>query len=111
MEDPEEFFSYWASETFVKSHSIGSVYRPDGVGVPCVSSSADVLITLTVYNPKNFPFVMPTSSEPEGIIEFKELSEQPKEERTMNWNKPVPARLSSPINLLFYKNMNKVQAA
>ena len=78
MEDPEEFFSYWASETFVKSHSIGSVYRPDGVGVPCVSSSADVLITLTVYNPKNFPFVMPTSSEPEGIIEFKELSEQPK---------------------------------
>ena len=78
LEDPEDFFSYWASETFVKSHSIGSVYRPDGVGVPCVSSSADVLITLTVYNPKNFPFVMPTSSEPEGIIEFKELSEQPK---------------------------------
>ena len=77
MEDPEEFFSYWASETFVKSHSIGSVYRPDGVGVPCVSSSADVLITLTVYNPKNFPFVMPSSSEPAGIVEFKELSHQP----------------------------------
>lgn len=77
LEDPEDFLSYWASETFVKNHSIGSAHRPDGAGVPCVGSSAEVPITLTVHNPKGFSFVMPTSSAPAGIVEFKELSEQP----------------------------------
>ena len=77
LEDPEDFLSYWASETFVKNHSIGSAHRPDGAGVPCVASSASVDITLTVHNPKGFSFVMPTSSAPAGIVEFKELSPQP----------------------------------
>ena len=77
LEDPEDFLSYWASETFVKNHSIGSAHRPDGAGVPCVASSASVDITLTVHNPKGFSFVMPTSSAPAGIVEFKELSSQP----------------------------------
>lgn len=77
LEDPEDFLSYWASETFVKNHSIGSAHRPDGAGVPCVAFSASVDITLTVHNPKGFSFVMPTSSAPAGIVEFKELSPQP----------------------------------
>ena len=77
LKDPEDFLSYWASEAFIKDHSIGSAHRPDGAGVPCVGSSARVDITLTVHNPKNFPLVMPTSSEPAGIVEFKELSHQP----------------------------------
>ena len=78
LKDPEDFLSYWASEAFVKDHSIGSEPRPDGAGVPCVSSSVDVLpIMLTVHNPKGFSFVLPTASEPAGIVEFKELSPQP----------------------------------
>ncbi|UTC92375.1 InlB B-repeat-containing protein [Treponema denticola] len=77
LEDPEDFLSYWASEVFVKDHSIDSAHRPDKAGVPCVGSSAPVNITLSVHNPKGFSFVMPTSLEPAGIVEFKELSEPP----------------------------------
>ena len=77
LKDPEDFLSYWASEAFIKDHSIVSAHRPDGAGVPCVGSSAPVDITLTVHNPKNFPLVMPISLAPAGIVEFKELSEQP----------------------------------
>ena len=77
LKDPEDFLSYWASEAFIKDHSIGAVDRPDGAGVPCVSSSPEVHIMLTVHNPKNFPLVMPTALEPAGIVEFKELSEPP----------------------------------
>ena len=77
LEDPEDFLSYWASEAFVKDHSIGSAHRPDNAGVPCVGSSAEVPITLSVHNPKGFSFVMPTSSAPAGIVEFKELPSQP----------------------------------
>ena len=80
LDDPEDFLSYWASEAFIKDHSIGSAHRPDGAGVPCVGSSERVDITLTVHNPKNFPLVMPTSSAPAGIVEFKELSSQPEAE-------------------------------
>ncbi|MGI5068717.1 InlB B-repeat-containing protein [Treponema denticola] len=77
LENPEDFLSYWASEAFVKDHSIGSAHRPDKAGVPCVGSSAPVYITLSVHNPKGFSFVMPTSSAPAGIVEFKELFSQP----------------------------------
>ncbi|EGC76888.1 InlB B-repeat-containing protein [Treponema denticola] len=77
LEDPEDFLSYWASETFVKNHSIDSAHRPDKAGVPCVGSSASVDITLSVHNPKGFSFVMPTFSAPAGIVEFKELFSQP----------------------------------
>ena len=79
LKDPEDFLSYWASEAFVKDHSIGSEDRPDGAGVPCVSSSNEVHIMLTVHNPKGFSLIMPTASEPAGIVQFKELSEQPEE--------------------------------
>ena len=77
LDNPEDFLSYWASEAFIKDHNISSAHRPDGAGVPCVGSSAPVDIMLTVHNPKNFPLVTPTSSEPAGIVEFKELSHQP----------------------------------
>ena len=77
LDDPEEFLSYWASEAFVKDHNIGSAHRPDDRGVQCVGSSADAVITLTAHNPKSFSLIMPTSSAPAGIVEFKELSAQP----------------------------------
>ena len=77
LENPEDFLSYWASETFVKDHSIGSAHRPDKAGVPCVGSSEPVNITLSVHNPKGFSFVMPPSSASAGIVEFKELSPKP----------------------------------
>ena len=77
LEDPEDFFSYWANAAFVKGHSIVSAHRPDGEGVQCVGSSGDAVIALRVHNPKGFPFVIPTSLEPADIVEFKELSEQP----------------------------------
>lgn len=77
LEDPEDFFSYWANAAFVKGHSIVSAHRPDGEGVQCVGSSGDAVIALRVHNPKGFLFVIPTSSEPADIVEFKELSEQP----------------------------------
>ena len=77
LDDPEDFFGYWASETFVKSHNISSAHRPDGAGVQCVGCSAAADIMLSVHNPKGFSLVMPTSSAPAGIVEFKELSELP----------------------------------
>ena len=77
LDNPEDFLSYWASEAFIKDHSIGSAARPDEAGVSCVSSSEKVTIMLTVHNPKGFSFVMPTSLAPAGILEFKELSEPP----------------------------------
>jgi len=77
LDDPEDFFGYWASETFVKSHNISSAHRPDGAGVQCVGASAAADIMLSVHNPKGFSLVMPSSSAPAGIVEFKELSEQP----------------------------------
>ena len=77
LADPEEFLSYWASESFVKDHNIGSEHRPDDSGVQCVGSSNDADITLSIHNPKNFSLVMPTASAPAGIVEFKDLSVQP----------------------------------
>ena len=77
LDDPEDFFGYWASETFVKSHNISSAHRSDGAGVQCVGSSADANIMLSVHNPKGFSLVMPSSSASAGIVEFKELSELP----------------------------------
>ena len=93
LKDPEDFLSYWASEAFIKDHSIGAVARPDEAGVPCVSSSPEVHIMLTVHNPKNFPLVMPTSSEPAGIVEFKELSQQPTEGTHYVLGQTAPGRL------------------
>ena len=93
LKDPEDFLSYWASEAFVKDHSIGAVARPDEAGVPCVSSSPEVHIMLTVHNPKNFPLVMPTSLEPAGIVEFKELSQQPTEGTHYVLGQTAPGRL------------------
>ena len=91
LDNPEDFLSYWASEVFIKDHSISSAHRPDKAGVPCVGSSEPVNITLSVHNPKGFSFVMPTSLEPAGIVEFKELSQQLRKEPTMYWGKPLPA--------------------
>ena len=93
LKDPEDFLSYWASEAFVKDHSIGSAVRPDGAGVPCVSSSEKVTIMLTVHNPKGFSLVMPTSSEPAGIVEFKELSPQPTLGTHYDLERTAPGRL------------------
>ena len=93
LKDPEDFLSYWASEAFVKDHSIGSAVRPDEAGVPCVSSLVDVHIMLTVHNPKNFPLVIPSSSEPAGIVEFKELSQQPTEGTHYVLGQTAPGRL------------------
>ena len=93
LKDPEDFLSYWASEAFVKDHSIGEVARPDEVGVPCVSSSVDVHIMLTVHNPKGFSFVMPSSSAPAGIVEFKELSEPPEVETHYDLERTSSSRL------------------
>ena len=93
LKDPEDFLSYWASEAFIKDHSIGAVARPDEAGVPCVSSSPEVHIMLTVHNPKNFPLVMPTSSEPAGIVEFKELSLQPEVETDYDLGRTASGRL------------------
>ena len=93
LKDPEDFLSYWASEAFVKDHSIGSEARPDVAGVPCVSSSENLTIMLTVHNPKNFPLVMPSSSEPAGIVEFKELSHQPEVETHYDLEQTASGRL------------------
>ena len=110
LKDPEDFLSYWASEAFVKDHSIGSEARPDEAGVPCVSSSEKVTIMLTVHNPKGFSFVMPSSSAPAGIVEFKELSEPPEVETHYDQERTAPGRLKLTYKKPFYKNTNKVQA-
>ncbi len=93
LKDPEDFLSYWASEAFVKDHSISSEPRPDGAGVPCVGSSVPVYIMLTVHNPKGFSFVLPTASEPAGIVEFKDLSLQPEVETDYDLERTASGRL------------------
>ena len=113
LDDPEDFLSYWASEVFVKGHSIGAAHRPDKAGVPCVGSSAPVDITLSVHNPKGFSFVMPSSSEPAGIVEFKELSSQPAAGADYELKQTGSGTLKltyKPSLRPFYKNTNKVHA-
>ena len=100
LKDPEDFLSYWASEAFIKDHSIGAVARPDEAGVPCVSSSPEVHIMLTVHNPKGFSLVMPTASEPAGIVQFKELSPQPEE----GTHYKLEGTLSSRLKLTYTKD-------
>ena len=101
LKDPEDFLSYWASEAFIKDHSIGAVDRPDGAGVPCVSSSVDLLpIMLTVHNPKGFSFVLPTVSESAGIVEFKELFVQP----TVGTHYKLERTSSSRLKLTYTKD-------
>ena len=99
LDDPEDFLSYWASEAFIKDHSIGSADRPDGAGVPCVDSSKDVTIMLTVHNPKGVSFVLPTVSESAGIVEFKELSPQP----TLGTHYDLDRTSSSRLELTYKK--------
>ena len=93
LKDPEDFLSYWASEAFIKDHSIDSAHRPDGAGVPCVGSSVPVDIMLTVHNPKGFSLVIPTALEPAGIVEFKELSPQPEVETHYDLERTASGRL------------------
>lgn len=75
--DIEEDFSYWASEGFVKDHSIDSPHKPDRAGVQCVPSATDATVTLSMHNPKGLSLVMPTASAPADIVEFKGLPVQP----------------------------------
>ena len=113
LKDPEDFLSYWASEAFIKDHSISSEPRPDEAGVPCVSSSVDVYIMLTVHNPKGFSFVMPSSLAPAGIVEFKELSPlslQPEVETDYDLERTASGRLKLTYKEAFLQNTNKVQA-
>ena len=111
LDDPEDFLSYWASEAFVKDHSIGSAVRPDGAGVPCVSSSEKVTIMLTVHNPKGFSFVLPTASEPAGIVEFKELFEQPVLGTHYNLERTASGRLKLTYKKAFLQKYEQGSAA
>ncbi|EMB34253.1 hypothetical protein KP612_09020 [Treponema denticola] len=79
LDDPEEFFEYWASEVvptgFIidkKTQKIGDVEY-----IPSYQSGtySDVTLTIKLHNPKNFTLVMPTSSA--DVIRFQGLTTQP----------------------------------
>ena len=75
LEDPEDFFSYWAAEVMSTDYSIDKPQQMNKDGIPCVSSATDVTLTIKLRNPKNFTLVMPTSSA--DVIRFPGLTTQP----------------------------------
>ena len=81
--DIEEYLSYWASEPYVKDHTVKTVHHNDGESILCVPSASNITVTLTLYNPKHFPFVMPTPKDADNtennknIIHFPGLDKQP----------------------------------
>ncbi|UTY24437.1 right-handed parallel beta-helix repeat-containing protein [Treponema denticola] len=80
LEDPEDFFSYWAAGAVIDRNIVISPapsYAP-GSSIPCVPSAGPVTVTMKVHNPRNFTLVMPTSSADAGkVIYFPGLSTQP----------------------------------
>jgi len=78
LDDPEEFFAYWSTESYARDYSIDKVYKKDAEGSLCVPSSEDVTVTIKLQNPKKFTFITPTSSSDAGnVIRFPGLSPQP----------------------------------
>jgi len=73
-ENIEDYLSYWASEAFIRSASIEAATQADGAGIASVASEKDVIVALTVQNPKSFRFVMPSASESRRIIDFAHLT-------------------------------------
>ena len=74
----EEYLSYWSSQAYVTAHTVRAVQHTDEMHILSVPSAEDVKIDLTLYNPKNFPLVMPTSPADAGkIIRFSGLEPQP----------------------------------
>ena len=74
----EEYLSYWASEAYVKAHTVRAVQHHDKDSVLCVPSASDVAVALSKHNPKNFPLVMPASPADAAIvIRFPGLDPQP----------------------------------
>ena len=73
LEDPEDFFSYWAAKAVIDRNIVISPapsYAP-GSSIPCVPSAGPVTVTMKVHNPKNFTFIMPNSpGAPSDIVRF-----------------------------------------
>ena len=78
LDDPEEFFSYWAAEVVSGDYIIDKPTQTNTDGVQCIPSTSDVRLTVKLNNPKNFTLVMPTSPANAGkVINFPGLSPQP----------------------------------
>ena len=78
LEDPEEFFSYWAAEVVSGDYIIDKPAQTNTDGVQCIPSTSDVRLTVKLNNPKNFTLIMPTSPADAGkVIKFPGLSPQP----------------------------------
>ena len=78
LDDPEEFFSYWAAEVVSGDYIIDKPTQTNADGVQCIPSTSDVRLTVKLNNPKNFTLVMPTSPANAGkVINFPGLSPQP----------------------------------
>ena len=61
-DDIGEYLSYWSSEVYVTDYRIEASYQADAAGISCIPSEHDVALTFTIYNPKNFTFVMPSTA-------------------------------------------------
>ena len=72
----EEFFSYWASEAFVRDSSVKGLKQNDGAGVISVASNKNAEVILNVSNPKNFRLVMPSVGNSD-MIHFGAFDSQP----------------------------------
>ena len=78
LDDPEDFFAYWSTESYVKDYTIDKVYKKDAKDLLYIPSSEDIRATVKLHNPNKFTFTMPTSSADAGkVIRFPGLSLQP----------------------------------
>ena len=78
LEDPEEFFSYWAAEVVPADFSFDKPAQTSAAGALCIPSADDVTLTVNLRNPKNFNLVMPASAADAGaVIRFPHLDPQP----------------------------------
>ena len=78
LDDPEDFFAYWSTESYVKDYTIDKVYKQDAKDLLYIPSSEDIRATVKLHNPNKFTFTMSTSSADAGqVIRFPGLSLQP----------------------------------
>ena len=76
--DIDDYLSYWSTKAYITDSTIKSVMQNDVDSIPSVPSAEDVSVTLTVKNPKSFPFDLPPEADAaKKVIVFPDLGQAP----------------------------------
>lgn len=76
--DIDDYLSYWSTKAYITDSTIKSVMQNDVDSIPSVPSAEDVSVTLTLKNPKSFPFDLPPEADAaKKVIVFPDLGQAP----------------------------------